>query len=405
MTIASLLKRAGYDTAMVGKWHLGFGRPDGVNWDPLLGIDYNQAIRPGPMECGFDTWFGIPHVGQLPHVYIRDHHVVGLEKLDKPIRLVLDPEKPRYATTYDKRPRDAGISPWLTFENTEPIQYEHEDLAIRLTEEAVDYLETRSPDADAPFFLYFAHRNPHVPWRPNPRFKDQSAAGDYGDFIRELDWSVGQVLDVLDRRGLADHTLVILSSDNGGMASYTQKDRAVINGHHVNGPLRGQKTQVYEGGHRVPLLARWPGHVAPGSTSDALLALTDVMATLAELTGQTLPDDAGEDSFSFLPHLLDRPATGPIRDALIQDSYRGVVAVRHGPWKLIPIQNGGGIRENPDARETDKPAGQLYNLKEDLGESNNLYDRHPDVVADLTALLTRIQRDGRSRPSAEHETP
>ena len=388
-TIASLLKSAGYTTACIGKWHLGFGSPDQPGWDDLLGPDYNRALKPGPLECGFDYFFGIPHVGQLPHVYIRDHHVVGVESLEKPMRLVLDPN-PIFHKPYLERPRHIGKVPWHTFENIETISYEHEELGLRLTEEAVSWIGEQS--SDEPFFLYFAHRNPHTPLRPNPKFLGSSKIGKYGDFLNELDWCVGQLLNALEEKNLADQTLVILSSDNGGIAKYVQMDDAVTNGHRINGPLRGQKTQAYEGGHRVPLLVRWPGKVAAGSTSDALIALTDVFATFAELTGQSVPPGAAEDSFSFLPHLIDRDAQSPPRESLVADGYLNVFSIRKGPWKLIQSQGGGGIRENPEDLNPSQPVGQLYHLGDDLNEHDNLYASQPEKVRELTELLSEIRK-------------
>lgn len=394
-TIASLLGKAGYDTAAVGKWHLGFGAPGQSGWDELRGPDYNLPLKPGPLEVGFDSFFGIPHVGQLPHIYIRDHHVVGLEKLEQPLRLKLD-ENPMFRQPYLERPRHEGKTPWHILKNAEPISYQHEELAVRLTEEAVQYLDTR--DGQRPFFLYFAHRNPHGPHRPHPRFKGTSEIGVYGDCIHEFDWSVGEVLEALDRRGLTENTLVLLSSDNGGVRRYSSLERAVIEGHYLNGPLRGQKCEVYEGGHRVPLLVRWPGVVASGSENDGLVALTDVFATLTELLGQTVDERAGEDSFSFLSLLLRREAQWPKRTQLVSDSARNRFAIREGDWKLIPYQGGGyyGLDDEPDLAQ---PAGQLYNLAEDIGETTNLYEERPEIVARLTDLLEALTAMPRTAPA------
>lgn len=391
-TMASFLKSAGYKTGCIGKWHLGFGTPAMPGWDEFLGPDYNRELRPGPLECGFDSFFGIPHVGQFPHVYIRNHKVEGIETLEKPMRLVLDP-KPVYRRSYLQRPRHTGEVPWHTFENIESISYAHEDMGLRITEEAVDWIDAQS--TETPFFLYFAHRNPHTPLRPNPRFVGSSEIGAYGDFLHELDWCVGEVLEALERRELADNTLVILSSDNGGIAKYVQLDAAVIEGHRINGALRGQKTQAYEGGHRVPLLVRWPGKVAANSTSDALVALTDMFATLAELIDRPLPAGAAEDSFSFLPHLLDRDTHGPPRQWLVADGYQNVFSIRKGPWKLIQSQHGGGTKEHAITIDPMLPAGQLYHLGNDLSEQTNLYESHPEKVKELTELLTNIRsQDG-----------
>ena len=395
LTLPKLMKRSGYTTACIGKWHLAFGRPGGPGWDDVYGPDYNRPLKPGPLEVGFDYFFGIPHVGQFPHVYIRNHDIVGRKPADR-IRLVLDKKNEEYRLPYTERPRE-GHTPWHTFEGTDDFSYEHEDLAIRLTEEAVDYLEARP--ADKPFFLYFAQRNVHSPVRPNPRFRDTSRIGAYGDFIHELDWSVGQILDTLDRKGLADNTIVMFSSDNGAVArGYRPTDFVDYDGHRANGNWRGQKTEIYEGGHRVPFLVRWPGRIRPGRTSDQLVATTDMMATAAELLGERLPPHAAEDSFSFLPALLGQPAAGPVREAIVNDSYTGEMAIRQGPWKLILAQHGGGIGSKAMQPDPNKPAGQLFNLEKDPTESENLYTRHPEKVRRLTALLERIEKSGRSRP-------
>ncbi len=397
-TIASQLQSAGYETACVGKWHLGFGAPEQPGWDELKGPDYNQALKPGPLEVGFDSFFGIPHVGQLPHFFIRDHHVVGLEKLEKPIQLVLDP-KPEFHKSYLQRPRHEAKTPWHTFENTEPIEYTQEEMAVRLTEEAVQWIDRR--DGHRPFFLYFAHRNPHVPWKPHPRFVGTSDAGNYGDFVHEFDWSVGEVLAALDRKGMTDNTLVILSSDNGA-CNYRKTERLVINGHKPNGELRGQKTEVYEGGHRVPMIVRWPGEVEPNSTSDALVALTDWFSTFAEMLDETPRGEGGEDSFSILPVLTGNAPTRSVRTTLVSDSYRNVLAIRAGPWKLIPFQGGGGIGWAPDDRDPAEPSGQLFHLATDVTESNNRHDHKPETVRRLTDLLReqRISNQTSSTPNS-----
>ncbi len=396
LTLPKLLKRHGYTTACIGKWHLGFGRPGEKGWDEVYGPDYNLPLKPGPLEVGFDYFFGIPHVGQLPHVYIRNHSIVGRSPEDR-ITLVLDKNK-GFRLPYTERPR-IGTTPWHTFEGTKNFTYAHEDLALRLTEEAVDWLEQRRDDK--PFFLYLAHRNVHGPVTPNKRFRGTSGIGAYGDFIHELDWSVGQVLDTLDRLELSGNTIVFFSSDNGAVSrGYRPVDFVKYGTHRANGLWRGQKTEIYEGGHRVPLLVRWPGHVTAGSTSSQLVALTDMLATAAELLGDTLPAGAGEDSFSFLPALRDRPACGPVRHTIVNDSYTGEMAIREGAWKLIQAPHGGGIGKLKGKHASDLPPVQLFNLEKDPTESENLYATHPDTVARLERILTRLRESGRSRPVA-----
>lgn len=392
-TLADLFKQQGYRTACLGKWHLGFGEPGMGGWDDVLGPDYNRELRPGPLEVGFDYFWGIPHVGQFPHVIIENHRVLGLSS-DDPIRIIPD-KRPDYEKDYLHRPRN-GATAALGVEGGKSARYKHEDLAMMLTKRAVDWLGEQS--GEKPFFLYMAHRNIHGPLRPNKRFKGKSEIGTYGDFIQELDWSVGEVLDALDKNGLAKDTLVFFSSDNGGVVRYKPTDSASINGHKVNGPLRGQKTDAYEGGHRVPLIARWPGVISANTEDSSLIALTDMLATFADYFGVQLSEDAGEDSFSFLGALLDQRPRQVTRKAIVNDSYWGVFAIRRGDWKLILSQHGGGAGSQTIAHDPGKPAGQLYNLRRDLAESVNEYDKHPEIVKSLSNLLDRYKQTGRSTP-------
>ena len=335
---------------------------------------------------GFDYFFGVPFVGQLPHVFIENGYVVDLESGD-PIRLVADP-RPAFRAGYLQRPRTDN--PNLRVTGGRRATYVQEDLAITLTQKAVAFIRE---NARRPFFLYFAHRNIHAPLAPNARFRGSSEIGVYGDFIHELDWSVGEVLHTLDQLALTDNTLVIFSSDNGAvsMGHKPLVGRVDYSGHKANGPWRGQKTEVYEGGHRVPFLARWPGHVPAGASSGQLLALTDMLATFSALLDQPLPHDAGEDSVNLLPALLGRDGGAPLRETLVHDSWKGLFAVRQGPWKLIQGPGGGGIgwKEAPQSRE---PSLQLYNLVDDPGETTNLCADKPEIVA---------QADG--APERDHE--
>lgn len=390
LTLPKLLKHVGYETACIGKWHLGFGSPQTPGWNNRYGPDYNAKLAPGPLEVGFDYFFGIPHVGQFPHVFIENHRVVGLQA-DDPLEIVIDPRF-HDRDSYLER---MNATPAHQFKGGRSARYRHEDLAVTLTEKAVAWIEEQQHE---PFFLYFAQRNVHAPLKPNPRFQGSSEIGVYGEFINELDWSVGQILQTLDRRDLAENTLLILSSDNGAVQmGHKPADIVDYQGHKANGPWRGQKTEVYEGGHRVPLIVRWPDRVHAGSTSNQLVALTDLLATTADLLGQKLPDDAGEDSFSFLHALRQGKPTGGVREVIVHDSNQGAMAIRQGPWKLITIQGGGGIGWNADSNIPAEPPGQLYNLALDPAERNNLYEEHPEIVARLTSLLQSIRQSGRSR--------
>ena len=419
LTVASLLESAGYFTGCVGKWHLGFGRPGTPGWDDMLGPDFNAELRPGPLDVGFNYFYGMPAVGQHPNIFIEGRRVVGLDPRD-PIRFINDP-RPEYRVPYLQRPRTSPTN--LQMASGKSAEYVFEDAALRLTEKAVAFIEQHR---DEPFFLYLAHRNIHAPLRPNARFAGTSEIGVYGDFIHELDWSVGEVLGTLDRLKLAENTLVFFSSDNGGVKAYKRIDHAEIAGHRINGPLRGQKTEVYEGGHREPFLARWPGRVKAGSESRQLIALTDVLATYADLLGLPVPHDAAEDSFSFAPALRGESDAIGARQSLVNDSMMGLYSIREGPWKLIVGQGGGGSysQDKPKPRAAKpteppqdeeelgdaaavfparsanaaEPPGQLYNLDDDLGETKNLYNEKPELVARLTALLEKIRNDGRSLP-------
>ena len=393
-TLADLFQQQGYATACLGKWHLGFGVPEMPGWDRILGPDFNRALKPGPLEVGFDYFWGFPHVRQKPHVIIENHHVIGVSP-DDPIRIIPDP-RPSYAHDYLHRPRTgwAGVAE-LEAEGGKSARYKDENLGTMLTERAVKYIDERP--GDRPFFLYLAHRNIHVPLTPAKRFVGENQIGPYGDFTLELDWSVGQVLEALERNDLEQNTLVIFTSDNGGMATLDPTDYVDVKGHYINGTLRGQKTDVYEGGHRVPFLARWPAKIPAGSKSSAMLALTDVLATFADFFEQELPANAAEDSFSFLGALLNEPPRQVTRTAMVHDSCTGVYAIRKGDWKLILNQTGGSIS---DTRKPDdnKPPGQLFHLGRDLQESKNEYVNHSAIVADLSKLLEAYQTSVRSAP-------
>lgn len=392
LTLPKLLQSADYQTACIGKWHLGFGSPESAGWDPQKGPDYNRPLKPGPLECGFDYFFGIPHVGQHPHVLIENHRIVGHDSKD-PIEIILDPRNRTRSSYLDRQ----NVTPRHEFTGGEAALYQHENLAVRLTEKSVDWIERQQQE---PFFLYFAPRNVHSPLKPHPRFAGKSKIGVYGDFILELDWSVGEILKALQRKGFADNTLVLFSSDNGGVQKGHRPARVVdYDGHKANGPLRGQKTEVYEGGHRVPLIARWPGKIQAGTENDAFVSLLDVMHTTAALVGKSLPDDAAPDGYSFLHELVRGNAAGPVRNQLVMNANddNGYWAVRQGDWKLILGRHGGGSIGPPHPVDKTTPAGQLYNLSTDLGESNNVYDQHPEIVSRLTALLEEVRTEDRDQ--------
>jgi arylsulfatase A-like enzyme len=395
MTVASLLKRSGYTTAVVGKWHVGLGNND---------LDWNKEIAPGPLEVGFDYAFYYPATNdRVPCVYVENHRVVGLDPAD-PLRVSYSgkigneptatdhPELLKLKTVggHDGTIVD-GISRIGYMSGGKSAWWTDEDMADTLTRKAVAFMEQ---NRHHPFFLYFATNNIHPPRVTHPRFKGTSGCGIRCDDIQEFDGCVGAVLATLDRLKLRDNTLLIVSSDNGGeyMNGYETYDVRDANGHLCNGPLRGYKGSVLEGGTREPFIARWPAQIKAGSQSDELLCLIDMLATCAAITGQTLPAEAGPDSFNLLPALLGREHKQPLRDHLVTQIGGGdPLAIRKGAWKLIPAGRAG-----PKSGVTNVP--QLYDLSVDPGEANNLAPQHPELVKELSELLAQVRTRGRSRP-------
>ena len=317
---------------------------------------------------------------------------MGLEK-DDPVLMIKD-KRPGFELDYLHRPHE-GLAADMGVTGGKSAMYEHKDLANMITARAVKWLN--NAPKDKPWFLYLAHRNIHGPMIPDPRYKGKSAIGRRGDFLMEFDDSIGKILKTLENNGLKENTLVIFSSDNGGVHKYTPIDYVEDNGHKLNGVLRGQKTGVYEGGHRVPMMARWPGHIKPGTTCNEMIALTDVLATFADFFETDIPENSAEDSFSFLGPMFDRKDRQVRRTSMVNDSFTGLLSMRRGPWKYIDGQGGGGAKE-PEEVNPDLPAGQLYNLEEDIRESKNLYKEKPELVKELKALLEHSKKDGRTAP-------
>ncbi len=278
MTVASLLKQHGYATACIGKWHLGLG-----NVKPT---DYGKPLRPGPVTVGFDTFFGIPaSLDMAPYLYIQD-------------------DRPTAAATLEVETKREGRG---LFWRPGPIApgFKHIDVLPKITEQAVAFIQKQTQKApEQPLFLYFPLTAPHTPWVPTQPFKGKSQAGDYGDFVTHVDSVVGEVMHALDKQGFAENTLIIVTSDNG---SHWPVDDIRRWKHAANLHYRGQKADIWEGGHRVPFVARWPGHIPPGTVSDQTVCLTDLLATAAAIVDTKLPADAGEDSVNILPALLGEP--------------------------------------------------------------------------------------------------
>lgn len=370
LTLASLLKGRGYTTAGLGKWHLGLG-----NAQPT---DYAKPLRPGPNAVGFDYFFGIPaSLDMPPYVFVENDAVTVA---------------PSETIAASEMRRKGGNGFWRA--GAIAPGFRHADVLPTLTEKAVGYLRKQS--AEKPFFLYLALTAPHTPWMPTDDFRGKSGAGYYGDFVAQVDATLGRVARALDDARLADDTLLIFTSDNG--AHWLPTDIAQWK-HRANDDLRGQKSDIWDGGHRVPFIARWPGRVEAGTTSKELICLTDVFATAAALAGADLPADAAEDSFDLSSVLLGKKLDRPVREAVVHHSGDGTFGIRQGPWKLAMALGSHGFSEPKNVKPTPGgPQGQLYNLDADPEEQHNLWLERPEIVRRLTALLEKYKADGRTRP-------
>lgn len=398
LNMASLLKKHGYSAAAVGKWHLGYGTAtDAPNWR----TDYTAELSPGPLDIGFDYHFAVPaNHGDLTGAYVENRFVYGLRSGKIPAGTKIPgpdaDDADDYQATYEAKDTESGKA---TILDLDAPRRKNQRVMHVLTEKAVDWIE-RQP-ADKPFFLYFTPVAVHNPITPDKDLAGKSGAGLYGDWIHELDRSVGGILDVLDRRGLADDTLVLFSSDNGGVVKLNNTDtlqtKAYQAGLIVNGALRGGKHDVWEGGFKVPFLARWPGHVPAGTTCDAMISLVDILATTAAIVGESLPSpaDAAEDGRSFLPALVGESAAA--REDVIVHSSDGVFAVRRGPWKWIEGVPVDGVKAASRKIHGDQFRPQLYNTHDDPAETTDVASAHPEVVAELTSLLERYRNGGYSR--------
>jgi arylsulfatase A-like enzyme len=375
LTVPALLKKHGYHTACFGKWHLGMDWPlkdGGLASDDrdAWKVDYTKPIGNGPLAVGFDRYLGISaSLDMPPYVFIDDDRCRGVPTVEK--------------TWIRKGPAHKD--------------FEAIDVLPTLTREAVNYIHDRAAEArkGKPFFVYLALASPHTPIVPTAEWKGKSKLNAYADFVMQTDDAVGQVLSALEKAGLADSTLVVFTSDNG-CSPAARIAELVKKGHDPSAGFRGHKADIFEGGHRIPFLVRWPGKVKPGSRCDQLTWLGDLLATCAEIVDAKLPDDAGEDSVSMLPALLDK-ASGALREAVVHHSVNGSFAIRQGKWKLCQCPGSGGWSvPRPGKEEKGLPAMQLYDLEKDPGEKTNLQAKHPEVVARLTKLLKKYVEEGRS---------
>ena len=368
VTIASLLRTQGYRTAMVGKWHLGFHEEG-----------YDQPLRGGPVDCGFDTFFGLRASTDIsPYFYIRGDRAVA-----PPTGQTAEHHSEGWSPSQGAFWRAGGIAPGLDLK----------DVLAKLTDEACAVINAQAdkqPAAPQPLMLYLAYTAPHTPWLPAAEFVGKSGAGMYGDFVMMVDAQIGHVLAALETAHLTQDTLLVFTSDNGPM--WLPADVARF-GHDAAGGLRGMKGDAWEGGHRMPFIVRWPARIKPATVTDQTICFTDLLATFADICGVKLPAGAGPDSFSFLPVLegrqpKDQPVRGPI---VMRAGSSPAMTIRSGDWKLINRLGSGGFSKPSSIKPgPGDPTGQLYNLRADLTETNNLYLQHPEIVARLEAEMQRI---------------
>ena len=396
-TVGEMLNKHGYYTACIGKWHLGIdwdlekddkdfrGRgwakdqcsfeatdEQRAKWQAAFGKPFTD----GPTNHGFDYYFGVDVPNFPPFCYIENDRTVGVPSEFLPERLIGD----NLASWF------GPAMPYWHFEQLLPTFAQKADKCIK-----------QCAEKEQPFFLYLPMTSPHTPLSVNKRWIGKSGLNNlYADLVMETDDIFGQVLNSLKEHGVEDNTLVIFTSDNG-CAFYIDVGQMERQGHRPSGQFRGYKSDAWDGGHRVPCIARWPGVIKAGSECDQLVCLSDLAATCAEILGEKLPDNAGEDSYNILPALLGEKLDKPIRQATVYHGYQGRFAIRQGPWKLMPQRGDeklGGVRQ----AEPGETPGELYNLDEDSLEKNNVYDQHPEIVKHLTELLQKYKEQDYSRP-------
>ena len=386
LTIASMLQEKGYNTACIGKWHLGLDFKKKNQRKPLVegdwwnlsntsNIDYQAEVDGGPADCGFNYSFIIPASLDIPpYLYVRNKKVVNPD--------IIHIEGVNDKNLQGKFWRAGDASKDFDFYQTLPV----------FTAEAVHYIRDQvMAMPQRPFFLYFALPAPHTPWLPLEAFNGKSDAGRYGDFVTQVDFTIGEILKVIDESGITKNTIVFLTSDNG---AYWFPENIQEFNHRSNYIFRGMKSDVWEGGHHIPFIVRWPGKIKEGSSSEQMVCLTDLTATCADIVGYKLPYNAAEDSYSHLPALFGEKNDRSARDQLVMQSIEGMYSIRKENWKLILGRGSGGW--SYEGRQ-DEPAGQLYNLTNDIGEKHNLYETYPDKISDLTDMLNMFKEERRSR--------
>ncbi|GEO07453.1 arylsulfatase [Adhaeribacter aerolatus] len=397
-TLPGMLQKAGYKTAVVGKWHLGLG--------PQGGPDWNQEIKPGPLEIGFNYSFILPATGdRVPCVYMENRRIVDLDPAD-PIRVSYK-EKIGNEPTGKENPELLKMKPSHGHDNTivngvsrigymtggKKARWIDEEMADVITNRAINFIDKNKT---GPFFLYFATQDIHVPRMPHSRFVGKSGMGARGDAILQLDWTVGEVLNALDKLNLAYKTIVLFSSDNGPVLDDGYDDKAVskLGGHKPAGSLRGGKYSAFEASTRVPFLVRWPGTIKPG-VSAALISQVDLFSSFAQLTGQTLGAQDAPDSFNVLNALLGKAKNG--REYIVSQALNNTLSLVQNNWKYIEPSNGPRLNKNTNTELGNNPEPQLYNLKEDISEARNVAKANPKVLQQMQATLKEVKEKNASR--------
>ncbi len=382
LTIADIMKQSGYLTACIGKWHLGMDLPfDKTRKGKTL--DVSKPIKNGPRQLGFDYFYGVTaSLDMPPYVFIENNSI--------PVKLTESTSK-------------HGFPEYMRSGATAP-GFDHRGALDHLTIKATDYIKEQSKK-DNPFFLYFPLTAPHKPCMPHERFQGKTKLGTYGDFVSQVDWVISQIDLTLKQNDILDNTLVIYSSDNGSYMYRISPEKSDhikkrnVSGYHVdnhqaNAIYRGTKADIWEGGHRIPFLVRWPKKVAPGTICDKTICLTDLMATCADITDNKLPANSAEDSFSIYPLILGN--NWPTQRApVIHHSFSGVFSIRQENWKMV-FANGSGGRQKPVGKPFEKPYS-LFDMEKDPSESHNIINKHPKLAKQLTQKIMQIINSGRSR--------
>ncbi len=388
LTVPGLLRAQGYATACIGKWHLGWSWPKPGDGDKR---DFTRPILDGPTTRGFDQYFGTDVPNYPPYCFLENDRTVGIPSVEAPVG------------------RDSFNRPGPMLPDWKLVE-----VLPALEKRAVEHIE-KAAKGGKPFFLYLPLTSPHFPVVPSAAFKGTSRVGEYGDFVRQTDQVVGRILDALKKSGVAGNTLVIFTCDNGpeitGEVKPGAYDRLKEFGHASMGTLRGAKRDVWEGGHRVPFLARWPGTIPAGAVCDETICHVDLMATLAAVLDVKLPADAGVDSVNSLPALRGEKRSAPLREATVHHSGQGRFAIRRGDWVLIlaPTGDDNGKNGEPAWFQTARgykahsEAGELYNLAQDPTQKDNRYAAESGKVKELVALLDRYVADGRSTPGPKQK--